>query len=153
MRGEVSSYGRKISDSKYAVGSEYERTSKQYMLDLVPRGVFLKILDVGCGTGLNTRALRERGHKVVGVDISEKAIEKFRRAGFDGECCDVVEGLPFEEASFDLVYVSEVIEHISDTDAFLAEVYRVLRPSGKLLLSTHAQHVQPRDTSDGSGSS
>lgn len=128
-------YAEKISDIKYATGTEYERTSKQYMRKLVPQGTPLKVLDVGCGTGLNARVLATKGHEVVGIDISEKAIEKFRQAGFVGEKCDIAKEIPFKDCSFDLVYASETIEHVVDTKRFLAEIYRVLKPGGMLLLS------------------
>lgn len=127
---------REISNSIYGAGTEMERSSKVYLRTLVPSDQECSVLDVGCGTGLNASHLKGMGHKVTGVDLSPVAIEKFKAAGFDGEVCDVIEGLPFKDDTFDIVFSSEVIEHLADTDRFLNELKRVLRPNGLLILST-----------------
>ena len=133
---DMKELAEKISDLKYQKGEEIERTSKQYTRTMVPSDKPLKILDVGCGTGLNAKALAAKGHDVVGVDISAEAIKKFREAGFEGQQWDIAKGFPYPENSFDLVYASEIIEHIVDPEVFLAEIYRILRPCGTLVLST-----------------
>ena len=69
-------------DAKYFQSQEIQRTSKLYALQSIPAGGNLKVLDVGCGSGLNSQAIAEMGHKVIGVDISRQAIEKYRRLGF-----------------------------------------------------------------------
>jgi 2-polyprenyl-3-methyl-5-hydroxy-6-metoxy-1,4-benzoquinol methylase len=126
-----------ISDSLYTSGTEYDRTHKQHMRSMVPVSPNLRILDIGCGTGVNAAFLSKNGHHVVGVDLSPVAIEQYRARGFEGYVCDIEsEPLPFDAGSFDLVYASEVIEHCADTGAFLQELNRMLRPGGQLLLST-----------------
>jgi 2-polyprenyl-3-methyl-5-hydroxy-6-metoxy-1,4-benzoquinol methylase len=126
-----------ISDSIYTAGTEFDRTHKQYMRAMVPASPKLRILDVGCGTGVNAAVLSENGHQVVGIDLSPVAIEQYCTRGFEGHVCDIEsEPLPFESGSFDLVYAAEVIEHCADTAAFLQELNRMLRPGGQLLLST-----------------
>ncbi len=127
----------KISDAKYVDGAECERTSKIFALHAVPSAPpSLVILDVGCGTGLNAATIRDKGHQVRGVDVSAVAIEKFQQKGFEGKQCDIVEEIPYPDGAFDLVFASEVIEHVVDTERFLSELHRVLRPGGKLILST-----------------
>jgi SAM-dependent methyltransferase len=128
----------RISDAHYAANSEFERTSKVFTRRLVPSQPPLRILDIGCGTGLNARHLAAMGHAVVGTDLSSVAIEKFKQNGFDGFVCDMerVGALPQPDASFDLAFASEVIEHIADTATFLAELHRLVRPGGLLVLST-----------------
>ncbi|MCQ3943049.1 MAG: hypothetical protein DPW22_07520 [Alphaproteobacteria bacterium] len=126
----------RISDAIYSRHREIERSSKSYMRSLVPQDRPLTVLDVGCGTGLNAEIIRGKGHTVVGVDVSPVAIAQFVANGFEGHVCDVTDGLPFPDGRFDLVYASEVIEHVNDTAAFLGELARVIKPGGRLLLST-----------------
>jgi 2-polyprenyl-3-methyl-5-hydroxy-6-metoxy-1,4-benzoquinol methylase len=127
----------RISDAHYRTESEYERSSKRFMRAMVPSASPLRILDVGCGTGLNAGHLAGQGHEVVGIDLSPVAIEKFRARGYQGVVCDIEAGAPpFPAASFDLVYASEVIEHCADTIAFLRSLHALLRPGGTLMLST-----------------
>jgi len=127
----------RISDSHYGVESEIERSSKKLMRTMVPPTPPLRILDVGCGTGLNASYLTAAGHTVVGADLSPVAIEKFRARGLEGFVCDIEsQPVPVPESSFDLVYASEVIEHCADSAGFLREIFRVLKPEGMLVLST-----------------
>ncbi len=123
-------------DEHYREATEYPRTSKEYTLDLVPRGGDLKVLDIGCGTGHNSEAIRRRGHRVVGLDISPVAIEKYRARGFEGHVMDIERRLDFPDDSFDLAFCSEVIEHLMMPENLLREAFRVLKPGGTLVLST-----------------
>jgi 2-polyprenyl-3-methyl-5-hydroxy-6-metoxy-1,4-benzoquinol methylase len=132
----VTSYEERLSNAKYAVGQEAERSSKVFARAVVPADRPLRILDVGCGSGLNASILAQHGHTVVGVDLSPVAIAKFRAAGFEGHICDVTQGIPCPDESFDVVFASEVIEHVVDTEQFLGEIRRVLRPGGTLVLTT-----------------
>lgn len=123
-------------EAKYAAGEEIQRTSKLYTLSCVPDDGPLEILDIGCGTGLNSVWLAARGHRITGVDISREAIAKYRERGFTGMTMDVEAGIEFDDGSFDCVLCSEVIEHVVDPEALTGEMRRVLRPEGTLVLST-----------------
>jgi ubiquinone/menaquinone biosynthesis C-methylase UbiE len=95
------------------------------------------ILDAGCGTGLNLRHLPEGS---TGVDINPRNIELLRQrlpnhTVIEGD----VEALPFADASFGTVLCTEVIEHIPDPSAALAEYRRVLQPGGVLIGSVPAR--------------
>ncbi|MGH2911860.1 MAG: class I SAM-dependent methyltransferase [Solirubrobacteraceae bacterium] len=97
-----------------------------------------RVLDVGCGEGHFAVALTREGVEVVAIDI---AAEPLRRALARAPELDVrlvePEGeLPFEDASFDVVWAGEVIEHVADTSRWLSELRRVLRSGGALLVST-----------------
>jgi 2-polyprenyl-3-methyl-5-hydroxy-6-metoxy-1,4-benzoquinol methylase len=128
---------QRISDAHYQQTDEYERSSKQQMRSLVPVAPHCRILDVGCGTGLNAERLSKLGHTVVGIDLSSVAIAKFCDKGLEGHVVDIEAGtLPFADGSFDIIYASEVIEHSVDTADFLAKLFRILKPGGLLLLST-----------------
>jgi len=127
----------RISNSHYRQADEYERSSKQQMRALVPANPPRRILDVGCGTGLNALHLSKLGHTVIGIDLSPVAIGKFCDKGLEGHVVDIeTDPLPFADGSFDMIYASEVIEHSVDTREFLIQLYRVLKPDGLLLLST-----------------
>jgi ubiquinone/menaquinone biosynthesis C-methylase UbiE len=97
-----------------------------------------RVLDVGCGEGRFATALEREGAEVVAIDV---AAEPLRRAlahapGLDVRLVEPEGELPFEDASFDLVWAGEVIEHVADTSRWLSEMRRVLRSAGTLLLST-----------------
>jgi SAM-dependent methyltransferase len=96
-----------------------------------------RVLDLGCGAGRFVAALREAGAEAVGVEIAEAALERARRnaPGADLRLVEPDGSLPFEHASFDLVWCSEVLEHVADTAQALLEVRRVLRPGGRLLVT------------------
>jgi 2-polyprenyl-3-methyl-5-hydroxy-6-metoxy-1,4-benzoquinol methylase len=123
-------------DRKYTTGTEISRSSKQYTIDCVPDGVKLDIIDVGCGSGANSVELAAKGHRLHGVDLSEAAIERYRAHGFEGRACDIETGLDYPDATFDLAFCSEVIEHMTSPELLAAEIYRVVKPGGHLVLST-----------------
>ena len=96
------------------------------------------ILDVGCGDGsaLAVAAAQNPPHRFAGLDWSVDALRQAR-----GRDLTVVRGsvsprLPVGDGAADVVIMSELIEHLVDPDGAVAEVRRVLRPGGSLLLST-----------------
>ena len=99
-------------------------------------------LDAGCGDGRYLRALdAELPERIAGVDIAERILETARAAIPRAELRQAnLEQLPFDGASFDLVLCTQVIEHILDARAGVAELARVLRPSGRLVISTDNEH-------------
>ena len=126
----------KISEEKYSAGTEIERSSKLFMRNLVQIGQRSKILDIGCGTGLNANKMAEAGYNIYGVDLSPTAIEKFNKAGHKGIVHDISHPLPFPDDYFDGVFASEIIEHCVDTDFFLSECKRITKTGGTIYLST-----------------
>lgn len=95
------------------------------------------ILDVGSGTGTMIEHLSRFGD-VRGVDFDPEAIRFCRERGV--QAVERIEGdrLPFADGSFDVVTSFDVLEHIEDDGAMLAEMHRVLRPGGTLLLAVPA---------------
>jgi SAM-dependent methyltransferase len=94
-----------------------------------------RVLDLGCGAGRFVRALGDGGAVPVGVEIAEAALERARRnaPGADLRLLAADGSLPLEHRSVDLVWCSEVLEHVADVAGLLVEVRRVLRPGGRLL--------------------
>jgi 2-polyprenyl-3-methyl-5-hydroxy-6-metoxy-1,4-benzoquinol methylase len=132
----MSKFEKKISNEIYSGGNESERTSKIFMRNYLLDSKPLLILDIGCGTGLNAGILKKMGHDIKGIDVSEAGVDKFVSEGFEGKVADASESIPYEDETFDLVYASEIIEHVADTESLLREINRVLKPGGAVLLST-----------------
>lgn len=97
-----------------------------------------RALDLGCGDGAFTAELAGMGARPVGADVAEAALERARDRHPDlaFELVPLDGPLPFADNSFDVVWASEVIEHIGDTGRWLSEARRVLAPGGRLLITT-----------------
>jgi len=102
----------------------------------------LRVLDLGCGGGLSTACLVQRGATVVGVDLSRASLHVAsryaRRPGYLESVftCGRAESLPFADTSFDVVWCTDVLEHIPDLPTAIAQIARVLKPGGLLLYDT-----------------
>jgi ubiquinone/menaquinone biosynthesis C-methylase UbiE len=97
-----------------------------------------RALDLGCGAGEFTAALTDAGAKAVGADVAEAALRRARARNpeLDFHLVPIDGQLPFDDGAFELVWASEVIEHVADTALWLSEVRRVLAPRGRLLVTT-----------------
>jgi ubiquinone/menaquinone biosynthesis C-methylase UbiE len=97
-----------------------------------------RVLDLGCGDGVFTAELAGMGARPVGADVADAALERARDRHPDlaFELVPLDGTLPFADNSFDVVWASEVIEHVGDTARWLSEVRRVLAPRGALLITT-----------------
>lgn len=107
-------------------------------LQSLPRpGRPLRVLDLGCGDGtLGALAAARVPSAVIGLDWAEGSLRRSRARGLTVLRSSLDAGLPFAAGCFDVVIMSEVIEHLVDPDLALAEVLRILTVGGTLLLST-----------------
>ena len=113
----------------------YERPE---MLRLAGDVAGRRILDAGCGAGPLSEALRAKGAVVAGLDSSAAMVSLARRRlGEDAELyvADLAAPLPFADAEFDDVLASLVLHYLEDWAGPLAELRRVLKPGGRLLVS------------------
>jgi methionine biosynthesis protein MetW len=94
-----------------------------------------RVLDLGCRDGALSAAYLD-GNDVVGVDVDREALAHAERRGLKTEWADLDEPLAFEDASFDVVVVGELLEHIRSPGSLVEETRRVLRPGGTLVGST-----------------
>jgi SAM-dependent methyltransferase len=98
------------------------------------RGYEQRVLDVGCGSGLFLGALT--GVKGIGMDVSARAAAAaWRRYGVPAIVGDL-NAAPFGEASFDLISMFHVLEHLPDPGAYLRAARRLLAPGGRLVVQT-----------------
>jgi SAM-dependent methyltransferase len=105
------------------------------LLPAEPRG--LEILEVGGGAAEFSRRLQALGILVTFVDLSPTNVERARSFGFEAHQVDLNCGLPpFRDGRFAGVVMLEIIEHVVAAENLLAEVCRVLKPGGFLILST-----------------
>lgn len=91
------------------------------------------ILDVGAGHGAFSKKLDELGFEVSACDLFP---ELFYYYQVKCKKADLTKSLPYSDNSFDVVVAMEVMEHILDHEVFFSEVNRVLKPGGKLFIST-----------------
>jgi ubiquinone/menaquinone biosynthesis C-methylase UbiE len=110
-------------------------------LSLSPPLEDLNVLEVGCGAGDFALYLAERQANVTAVDFSPQAIEiaskklTAQQKNVKFGVADA-QSLPFEDNSFDLLFSCECLEHVPEPQLALAEFRRVLKPEGKLILTT-----------------
>jgi ubiquinone/menaquinone biosynthesis C-methylase UbiE len=95
-----------------------------------------KVLDAGAGTGAVTRAAAAAGARVVAFDISVNMLLAARRSGASHAVNGALPELPFLDAVFDRVCCAFVLTHVDDPDAAIDDMRRVLKPGGRIALSS-----------------
>lgn len=133
----------------FAWNELYIHSAKRYLFasDRV-KGMY--VLDLGCGVGYGAKFLARQAKQVVAADVDEYPLrygemtypdEKVQRVHIMP--VNATQGLPFEDSCFDAVVCFEVIEHVpvEQMEPFFAEIARVMKPGGVVILSTPNKHV------------
>lgn len=112
--------------------------TNRFVLDFAGRWRGARILDYGCGAGQVVAAGRAAGLEIYGADVyygGSRSREEAEASGLLGSVIrEISDGrLPFPDGWFDLVVNNQVMEHVEDLDAALAEIHRVLKPGGVAL--------------------
>ena len=136
------------------VGSrEFQQVSRRRIHWMCAQVGGPEVLDVGCSQGIASILLAREGHRVIGIDREHEAIRAARER-LDQEEAPVRERVEFRvaegravgfaDASFDAVLLGEVLEHQLDPGKLLAEARRVLRPGGRIVVTTpYGVHPYP----------
>ena len=113
------------------------------------------LLDIGCGNAMHMWLFEKLGYEVYGIDKSFMFTELNPYKQIIKKCDLEKDRIPFEDNYFDFIFSKSVIEHIYNTENFMKEAYRVLKPNGKIVIMTpdyesryrdffeHFEHVKP----------
>jgi len=110
---------------------------EKVVLGLFPPKNGLRILDYGCGSGRFLRILRDQGHDVVGMDISETAVETVRGSGIDAVTGEAETRRGFDKLSgpFDVITALDVLEHTFDPACVIRNLFQILSKDGCFIAS------------------
>jgi SAM-dependent methyltransferase len=129
------SAGKKtFSGATYGYAPNFRRWMSEELRDLPAT---TPVIEVGCGDASFTTDLAKHFSSVVAIDISEGQIAENTRnfPGIAFQQHDVSQRFPFADGSFEVVWCSEVLEHLFDPEFALREMHRILKPGGRLLVT------------------
>lgn len=134
---DIAEIQKRHSDQYYSAQSNEDlvmyRLIKRY-LDTKKAGG--EILDIGAGTGDMLDMLDSSLYQKAAIDISPVAVEIMKKKGVDACVSDVIsQPLPYGDGSKDIVIATEILEHLSNPEYLLSEIFRILRPGGYLIAS------------------
>ena len=135
----VETYGKDFGQTSWVTNEESEEIPR--LLDLTRDS---SVLEIGCGSGGYALHLAEKtGCRIVGLDINASGVRNANQlaqvAGLapqvSFEQCDASKKLPFRDDTFDAVFSNDVLCHVAGRAGVLGEMYRVLKPRGRMLFS------------------
>lgn len=111
---------------------KHDSAGKRIAFSFVPDGHGKSALDIGCRDGYWSERLKEKGYAVSALDLEPMYVGALTH--------DVEDGLPYPDKSFDLIWCTEVIEHLRNPETLLREVERVVLPGGIAIFTTPNSH-------------
>ncbi len=121
-------------------GKSYYGHISRHVMENLPKKV--KLLDLGCGTGLFVQRYVATGGLAVGLDISRGMVRRAcKRCAGSSFTVGTAEVLPFKDASFDALSSLLAFSYLNRPDQMLAEAYRVLKPGGTAVICTLGKNV------------
>jgi len=120
----ASKWKRILRQLWYKIGGGYA------VSDIVVKGRFL---DIGCGNGDTLEIAREMGAEAYGIELNPKSVKICCDKGLNVHC-GTLENTRYPDDYFDIIWMSQVIEHLSSPKHSLKEIKRILKPSGKLYI-------------------
>jgi SAM-dependent methyltransferase len=121
-----------------------KRQTVDSLLAHLPAVAGRQCLELGCGTGLTSHFLRQRGGTWVSCDFERDHVRSARQLVGDRVVQIGERELPFRSGRFDVVAAINFLEHIEDDDTFVAEMARVLKPGGEFLfMAPKGEHGRP----------
>lgn len=119
------------------IDNSYRQNSQNIVnqLEINPKAT---LLDLGCDDGKWTLELAKKiqTKNIYGVEVVPERIKIAKKNGLKIFKADLNKTLPFKNSFFDVVHANQVIEHLYDTDKFVYEIYRILKPNGYVIIST-----------------
>ena len=134
MAKEINRWGQTEEWEEACVDTRRSLKARKRRLDIFKFKKSEKILDLGCGDGLNIKVLRQKGVKnIVGVDIAPELLKLARKSNPKIKFVKAsAEKLPFKAKTLDVVLVDSVFHHFLTYEKALKEIKRVLKPGGRL---------------------
>jgi SAM-dependent methyltransferase len=127
--------------------AEYRFDKLRYLPQVVDFSAYQgkRLLEVGCGVGIDLVRFARAGAIVTGVDLAEVAIDLARKnVALDGLTADLRimngEDLEFEDGSFDVAYAHGVLQYTVDAPRMISELHRVVRPGGEAILMVYNKY-------------
>lgn len=126
-----------IAEDEPSSTRQMKRSTFASRLAALPSGLLPgKVLDVGCATGAFLDVARASGWDVYGVELSSFSCDIARKTYGDRVFCGMLHQAAFANESFDLITLSDLLEHVTNPGEFLDEAHRIMKPGGILLIVT-----------------
>lgn len=120
------------------LGLEIRMENERAFLSLLEEDKEAKAMDMGCNDGGFTLRVGEKvGTRMIsGIEIEEELSALARQKGIEVYRVDLNESLPINDGSYDVITAHQVLEHVKNTDLFIREICRLLKPGGYAIIST-----------------